>query len=296
MKFVALAGLAALSLSTPVLAGEADTPNIGAVPYKIGRIEVVAVHDNHYTMPNDGKVFGLTSGPDAVATILKAHNAPADTITVQFGGLMVKDGKRLILIDTGAGPGMKGGLIDSLKQVGVTPDQITDVLITHAHFDHVGGLMTADGKSAFPNATIRMTTKEWGYFQTRDELKTAVAVLTPQVKTFEPGARISDHVRAVAIEGHTPGHSGYEVHSRHKKLLDIGDASHSSILSLAHPEWTMGFDDDKDTSAKSRMALLKSLSKSGEVIFAPHFPFPGLGRIKAVGEGTYEWEAVKTKP
>ena len=296
MKSVTLAALAALSLSSAALAGEADTPNVGMQAYKIGRIVVIAVHDNHYTMPNDGKVFGLTAGSSAVADILKAHNAPTDTITVQFGGLLVKDGKRLILIDTGAGPGLKGGLIDSLKLAGITSDQITDILITHAHFDHVGGLMTAEGKSAYPNATIRMATKEWDYFQSRDELKAAAKVLMPQIKTFEPGAKISDHVKAVAIDGHTPGHSGYEVHSRHKKLLDIGDAAHSSILSLAHPEWTMGFDGDKDMSAKSRMALLKALSKNHEVIFAPHFPFPGLGRIKAVGEGTYEWEAVQAKP
>jgi len=281
----------ALGAAAPVWADEADTPNVGDALYKVGGLEVVAVHDNHYAIPNDGKIFGGGAGPEAVSKALKAAGAPTDKITVQFSGLLVKDGNRLILIDTGAGPGLKGGLIDSLKRAGVTPDQITDVLITHSHFDHVGGLVTADGKAAFPNATVRMTTKEWAFMQANKEQAAITSAIAPQVRTFESGANISSHVTAVPIEGHTPGHTGYEIIDGEAKLLDIGDATHSSIVSLAHPEWAMGFDSDKTIGAESRIALLKRLSHSHEVVFAPHFPFPGLGRVKAEGQG-YVWEPV----
>ncbi|MFA5952318.1 MAG: MBL fold metallo-hydrolase [Hyphomicrobium sp.] len=277
--------------AAPVLAGEADTPNVGAVAYKVGGIEVVAVHDNHYTIPNDGKTFGLGAGPEAVGASLRALGVRPDSITVQFGGLLVKDGKRLILIDTGAGPSLNGGMIDSLKLAGVAPDQITDVLLTHSHFDHVGGLAAADGKSAFPNAKVRMTSKEWAFMQASKDRAAVASAIAAQVETFEPGARISDHVTAVPVTGHTPGHTGYEIVAGETKLLDIGDTAHSSIVSLAHPEWAIGFDSDQTLGAESRIALLKRLSQSQEVIFAPHFPFPSLGRVKAQGQG-YMWEPV----
>lgn len=280
-------GIAALAclVGASAQAGEADTPNVATQSFKVGNIEVVSIHDNHYSIPNDGKVFGVGASPEAVAETLKAAGAPTDLITVQFGGLLVKDGKRLVLIDAGAGASLKGGLLDSLKQAGVTPDQITDVLITHSHFDHVGGLLNAEGKSAFPNAAIRMASKEWAFMQANKDEAPIVAAVAAQVKTFEPGAKISDHVTAVPVDGHTPGHSAYEVDGGSAKLLDVGDSMHSSIVSLAHPEWGISFDSDQDLGQKSRVALLQRLAKSGELIFAPHFPFPSVGTIEAKGSG-----------
>ncbi|MGR9993496.1 MBL fold metallo-hydrolase, partial [Escherichia coli] len=93
------------------------------------------------------------------------------------------------------------------------------------------------------------------------------SAIAAHVETFEPGARISDHVTAVPLNGHTPGQTGYEIVAGEFKLLDIGDAAHSSIVSLAHPEWAMGFDSDRVVGTQNRIALLKRLSQSHEVIF-----------------------------
>ena len=94
----------------------------------------------------------------------------------------------------------------------------------------------------------------------------------------------------MALGGHTPGHVGYEIVSNGARLLDIGDSAHSSIVSLARPEWTMGFDNDPVAGKSSRRDTLAMLAKTHELVFAPHFPFPGVGRIEASGEG-YAWKA-----
>ncbi|MBP2159464.1 MULTISPECIES: MBL fold metallo-hydrolase [Asticcacaulis] len=269
-------------------AAEPAIPEIAAKTFKVGDLELVSLHDTQFVMPNDAKVFGLDAGVDAVTTVLKDAGAPTDKITLSVDALLVKDGGRLILIDTGVGP--KGGkLIESLKYAGVTPDQITDVLISHGHGDHIGGLINADGTPAFKNAKVRMTAAEWEAIKAGGRADAIVAAIIPQVETFAPGAQISPSVKAVEVKGHTPGHSAYEITSGKDSLLAIGDSAHSSIISLAKPEWFIQFDGDKPTARDSRKELLSSLAKSGQLVFSPHFPYPGVGTIKVKGEG-FVWE------
>ncbi len=274
--------------ATAACATEPAIPEIAAKTFKVGDLELVSLHDTQFVMPNDAKVFGLDAGVDAVTTVLKDAGAPTDKITLSVDALLVKDGSRLILIDTGVGP--KGGkLIPSLKQAGVTPDQITDVLISHGHGDHIGGLIDADGKPAFPNAKVRLTAAEWDSVKGSGQADAIVAAVTPQVETFAPGAQISPAIKSVEVKGHTPGHTAYEITSGKKTLLAIGDSAHSSVISLAKPEWFIQFDADKPMARDSRKALLTELAKSGQLIFSPHFPYPGVGTIKAKGTG-FIWE------
>jgi glyoxylase-like metal-dependent hydrolase (beta-lactamase superfamily II) len=108
------------------------------------------------------------------------------------------------------------------------------------------------------------------------------------VQTFAPGTPIAPGVTAVALQGHTPGHMGYEIVSGTHRLLDIGDMAHSSILSLSKPEWTMGFDSDSTVAKATRKSTFARLARTKELVFAPHFPFPGVGHIVAKG-GAYTW-------
>lgn len=101
-------------------------------------------------------------------------------------------------------------------------------------------------------------------------------VLFAAVEAFEPGAAVTPSITSVSIKGHTAGHVGYRIVSGSDRLLDIGDAAHSSIVSLAKPDWTMGFDADHEAAKASRRETLGELAKSRELIFAPHFPYPGI--------------------
>ncbi len=271
---------AALALAFALPAVAADAPQPAARSFMIGKLELVALHDAQFTPPNDGKVFGADVSTDAVADVLKAAGAPTDVITLSVDALLVKDGKHIVLLDTGVGGALQG----SLALAKVDPATVTDILITHSHGDHVGGLVTKDGQLAFPNATIRMSADEWTFMQADGESAAIVKVIAGHVKPFLPGAVVAPGITSVAIKGHTPGHVGYEISSGEARLLDIGDTAHSSIISLAKPQWLMGYDADKQEGRASRIAVLTRLSRSHEVIFAPHFPFPGVGKIEAQGD------------
>ena len=247
------------------------------------------MRDANFVAPNDGKIFGVDAGPAAVAAVLAAAGAPTDAVTLSVDGLLVREQDRSSSSTRAWARRRTACCRESLAKAGVTPDQVTDVLITHSHGDHIGGLVAADGRPAFPKAVIRMSAKEWAWLQTQDQSKALVQAIAPQVKTFEPGGTVVPGITSLAIKGHTPGHVGYEIVSGHERLLDIGDTAHSSIVSLAKPAWIMGFDSDGQVGKASRIATLKRLAQSHELIFAPHFPFPGVGRIEAKGEG-FVWK------
>lgn len=254
-----------------------------AKSFKLGKLDVVALHDAQFVKPNDGKSFGLDHSPAEVGEVLKAAGAPTDAITLSVDALLVKSKQHVILIDTGVG----GALQDSLAKAGVKPDAVTEILITHSHPDHIGGLVK-DGKLAFPNATIRMSDVEWDFAKSNKDAADIVKVIADHVKPFKAGAQVAPGITSVALKGHTPGHVGYQIKSGKDRLFDIGDTVHSSIISLAKPDWAVAFDGDKPEAEQNRAKTLAVLAKDHELIFAPHFPFPGVGYIEKDGDH-FKW-------
>ncbi|MGI4731203.1 MAG: MBL fold metallo-hydrolase [Janthinobacterium lividum] len=259
----------------------------GATSIRVGDLTVIALRDMLNVVPNDGAVFGKDAGSTQVGRALADVGAPTDKVTLGVDALLVRQAGRTVLIDTGLGPKVGGALMASLAQAGVKPDAIGDILITHSHGDHVGGLVTATGARAFPNATIHMSAPEWAWMQQKGD-PALVAAISRQVRTFRPGATVLPNIVSVPIPGHTPGHVGYRIASGDSHLLDIGDVAHSTIISLRHPEWIIGYDTDGIEGRTSREAWLARLAASGERVFSPHFPFPGFGRVERQGTG-YAW-------
>ena len=260
-----------------------------ATKFNIGKLTAFALHDADFAAANDGSVFAIGGTTDEVAKILKAAGAPPDVIPLSVNALLVKVKDHVVLIDTGLGPKAHGVLMQSLKKAGTSAGDITDVLITHVHGDHVGGLAAADGTPAFPKAKVRMSSAEWVFMQSQSDLAPLVKTISAQVQTFEPGTVVAPGITAVAIKGHTPGHMGYEIVDGEDRILDIGDSAHSSIVSLVRPDWAMGFDGDRAVAKASREKLLSDLSKSHEKIFSPHFPYPGVGTVESEGIH-YRWQ------
>jgi glyoxylase-like metal-dependent hydrolase (beta-lactamase superfamily II) len=260
-----------------------------ATKFSIGKLTAFALHDADFAAANDGSVFAVDGTTDEVAKVLKAAGVPPDVIPLSVNALLVKVKDHVVLLDTGLGPKAKGVLMQSLKKAGVSAGEITDVLITHVHGDHVGGLATADGAPAFPKAKVRMSSAEWVFMQGQADLAPLVKTISAQVQTFEPGTEVAPGITAIAIKGHTPGHMGYEIVSGGDRILDIGDSAHSSIISLIRPDWAMGFDSDRAVGRASREKLLSDLSKSHERVFSPHFPYPGVGTVESEGIH-YRWQ------
>jgi glyoxylase-like metal-dependent hydrolase (beta-lactamase superfamily II) len=279
----------------PEAKSEAAAPAVaaseGVFPFRIGALQAWALLDGANPVPNDNAVFGFGRTPADVAAVLSATGQPTDVMNLSLHPLLIKDGDRTVLIDAGAGAafGDKAGKLQgNLAAAGIDPAAVTDVLISHSHPDHIGGLVTADGGLAYPNATIRLSAAEWASLQANPEMADLVAAITPKVQTFAPGAVVAPGVTAIALAGHTPGHTLYEIASGDEKLLYAGDTAHHFVVSLAHPEWEVGYDGDKVAGAKQREAELAALAASGERVYFHHFPFPGIGRVQKAAEG-YVW-------
>jgi glyoxylase-like metal-dependent hydrolase (beta-lactamase superfamily II) len=275
---------------------DAMTPGPATAPpaawrFRLGALDLTAVRDGRYVTPNDAGDFGSKAGPAAVGRLLAEAGQATDRVTLDVDALLVRAPGHLVLIDTGLGPTDHGVLSRSLVMAGVSPTEVTDVLITHAHTDHVGGLVTTDGRSAFPGAAIRLSAREWDWMQRQAETRKLAAVIAPQVRTFEPGRPVLPGITPIALYGHTPGHVGYEITSQGHRLEDIGDTAHSFIVSLAKPDWTGGIDVDPAAGAVTRRQALEHLATTHELVFSPHFPFPGVGWIVAKSDG-FAWKPI----
>jgi glyoxylase-like metal-dependent hydrolase (beta-lactamase superfamily II) len=146
-------------------------------------------------------------------------------------------------------------------------------------------VLAANGALAFPNAVVRMSVAEWTAVQADADLASLVALITPRVQTFEPGAKVTPSITAVALQGHTPGHTGYEIVSGQDRLLYVGDALHSSLLSVERPEYVNQWDFDSDAAIATRLAVLGRGATQSLRIYGVHFPFPGLGQFQRRADG-----------
>ncbi|MEZ0472687.1 MBL fold metallo-hydrolase [Luteimonas salinilitoris] len=260
--------------------------------FNIGALDAVALKDGDIDADNDGKTFGVGRPTGDVSAVLAAAGQPTDTLHLGIQPLLVRSGSRVLLFDTGAADASfarAGRLPASLRAAGVEPSQVTDIFISHRHPDHVGGLLLPDGALAFPNATIHVSAPEWEALEADGTSASLVSAVAPKVMAFEPGAVILPGlVTAVAVDGHTPGHSAYEIASGDQRLLYIGDSAHHHVISVQRPGWTIAYDEDAPTAQASRRALLQRAADQGLRIYAVHFPFPGLGHVRSEGE-SFVW-------
>ncbi|WP_296164948.1 MBL fold metallo-hydrolase, partial [uncultured Brevundimonas sp.] len=230
-----------------------------AFAFKIGALDAYALKDGSLSVPNNGEVLAIGEPKADVDALLTANGLPTDTLGLSIQPMLVRMGDKVVLFDTGAGGqmGTEGKLMTSLSAAGVQPAQVTDILISHAHGDHVGGLVNAQGLLVFANATIRMTANEWDALRADPTMAALVTAITPKVQTFAAGAEVLPGVAAVDIQGHTPGHTGYRIASGSEGLLYIGDTMHHSVISVQRPDWTIQFDGRADVAEASRRALLE---------------------------------------
>lgn len=282
------ATLAACSPAAESAAGEpasATAVHPDVHRFRIGTIDAYALRDGSLTVPNDNKTLAVGESAADTGALLTAAGLPTTSLNLSLQPLLIRSGNRVILFDTGAAGqmGTEGKLQASLTAAGFEPGQVTDILISHGHGDHVAGLVNAQGALAFPNATIRMAANEWTALQSQAELAALVTAITSKVQTFQPNAEIAPGVTAVDIAGHTPGHSGYRISSGEESLVYFGDTMHHSVISVQRPDWTIAFDGVEATAEASRKALLERAATENLRLYGVHFPFPGLGRVQKRG-------------
>jgi glyoxylase-like metal-dependent hydrolase (beta-lactamase superfamily II) len=272
----------------------------------LGSFEVTALSDGTTDLPVDKLLTNTTPAKVDQALAASFEKSPLET---SFNAYLINTGSKLVLIDTGAGnlfgPNL-GKLLDNLKAAGYQPDQVDDIMITHMHPDHIGGLLAA-GKIAFPNAVVHADKRDADYWLSQANMDKASAdnkgffqgamtsvnpyVQSHHFSTFEGAAQIVPGVSSVTLPGHTPGHTGYMIESQGQKLLVWGDVVHVAAVQFANPAVTIGFDSDVKEAAAARKQEFTDAAKQQYMIAGAHLPFPGLGHIRADGKA-YTWVPV----
>jgi len=200
---------------------------------------------------------------------------------------VIKTGKDVILVDAGVGPEspMKSNLIANLERIGVSPSDVSMILVTHAHFDHIGGLVSG-GKAVFKKARIYYTKAEESSFDDK-----AIASMDKSIRQyFEPANRmmkvyagkieyvtdggvIREGIKAVSLAGHTVGQTGYMIESGNDKLFIVGDIIHMTKVQFARPQYSLMYDSDAVKAAETRIAAFTMLSSGKTLCAGSHIPF-----------------------
>lgn len=209
-----------------------------------------------------------------------------------IGGFLIRTGERVVVVDTGVGTvddkllghGGRytgGKFLDSLRAHGVQPEDVTDVLLTHLHFDHVGWT-TQKGKVVFPGATYRAHRLDWEHFVESPEASPgAVKKLSPianQLELFDADLTLAPGVDALHSPGHTPGSTVFVVSGEGRRGYLLGDVVHSTV-ELEEPDWRAIFDEDPELASKTRNLLADELAASGDLVAGAHFPGLEFGRL-----------------
>jgi len=256
----------------------------GIFNFKTGQFDV-------YTLVESEREGNASILKDADENVIRPL-IPKEGFKHCASAFLIKNKNQNILIDTGTGAG--GVILEKMKSLGVQPENIDAVLITHLHGDHFGSLQK-EGKAVFPNAKIYISKKELEYFTVTKVNQTAVNALSPykqKTETFDPNALSDDQkeeilpgIYPIAAYGHTPGHTIYLIESEGSKLLIIGDLLHIAVVQFHIPSINAVYDMDAAACADIRARVLSYAAKNNIPAGGMHIAWPGIGTVTACNDG-----------
>ena len=273
----------------------------GSHSFAVGAVRCTVLTDGYASYPAE---WFFPNADDRLAAALESKGAPATTVLSPYTCLLIETGRRVILVDTGAGEWMStsGAVVARLEMAGIRPADVDTVVLTHAHPDHAGGAINFRRRPVFPNACHYLSESEWEFWTSahpdlralRIPQDTARAMSAAAQRCLEPlrlkieaiskETEIAPGVRAIPAPGHTPGHLALLISSGSEHLLNLGDAA-VHPLHLEHPEWENGLDADPERACATRRKLLEQAAAEKMRVMAFHFPFPSVGRVEAKGKG-----------
>lgn len=289
-----LKGLAGLALSY------APSISFAQSNIRLGSGEVISISDGHLVLPGAFFFDGLPE--DELGSLLSKHGVSSDQLKPPCNLTLLRQPDKTVLFDAGSGSGFMptaGATLDSLDALDVAPEDITHVVFTHAHPDHLWGILDDFDDPIFPGAELMIGEKEWTYWTDPDtvnsigDARASFAVgaarrldaVKDQISMFKDADEILPGVVAHITPGHTPGHMSFEIREGSNAVMVGGDAIGNHHVAFARPDWGSGADQDRDLGAKTRMRLLDQLATDQITLMGFHLPNGGLGRVESDGDG-----------
>ncbi|MGO4389208.1 MBL fold metallo-hydrolase [Microvirga sp. 2YAF29] len=296
-----IGGSAALAQTSSTPAPSADARQApGFYRYKVGDIEVTVINDGFARRPVEG--FIKNAELKDVQAALQDAFLPTDSLPLTFNTLVLNQGGKITLIDTGngdSGAPTSGRWMANFRAAGFDPAQVHTVVISHFHGDHINGLRLKDGTAVFPNAEVMVPEAEWAFWmddarmnQAPEGMKGAFQgarrVFSPianNVKRYEMDKEVVPGLTSIAAPGHTPGHTAYMLSSGQAKLMIMSDVTNHPALFVRNPDWSAVFDMDADQARATRRKMLDMAASERAQVAFYHAPFPATGHIAKDGNG-----------
>jgi glyoxylase-like metal-dependent hydrolase (beta-lactamase superfamily II) len=272
----------------------------------VGNLDVLIISDGVLPLPTE--TMSTNVAPAARDAWFNEMFLGPDMFDWALNVLVVRSGEQIVLVDAGLGGQFSGfpragQFPKRLEAAGIPLESVTDVVVTHMHMDHVGGLLVDEVRNRLrPDVRIHVTSTEVEFWKNPDFSRTAMPSPVPEVlrstaaqfvaaygekiRTFEDELEVAPGVIAKLTGGHTPGHCVVRVESNGERLMFAGDALFP--VGFDHPDWHNGFEHDPDKAVSVRVELLREAADTGELLVATHLPFPSLGRVAIDGDA-FRW-------
>lgn len=283
----------------------ARAPKVGTqTPYWhrfiVGDAEITVVSDGPLPLGDPSGTF--TGVPkEEVKKMLVDNFMDPDNVVLEQNSPVVNIGDKLVLFDTGMGTSKAFGPTTGQQQknlasAGIKAADIDAVVCTHAHIDHIGGIVGADDKPLFPNAQVYITQADFDFWTDEGKLgsplkdfvihaRKNLLPVKDRLVFIKDGQEFLPGIQAIAAPGHTVGHTIFMVTSKGKSFAFLGDLTHHSVLLMEKPRMEFSYDSDPKQSAATRVRLLEMLAANKTPVMAYHFAWPGYGHVAKAGDG-----------
>jgi len=293
--------------ATAMLGGSAlaRAPKLGTQsPYWhrfiVGDAEVTVVSDGPLPLGDpSGTFIGIPK--EEVKKMLVEHFLSPDNVVLEQNSPIVNMGDKLVLFDTGMGSSKAFGPTTgrqqkSMAEAGIKPEDIDAVVLSHAHIDHIGGIVDANDKPLFPNAQYYIAQSDFDFWTDEGKLggplkdfvvhaRKNLLPVRDRLVFFKDGQEFLPGVQAMAAPGHTVGHHMFMVTSNGKSFAFLGDLTHHAVLLLEKPLMEFSYDTDPKQAAQTRVKMLDMLAANKIPVMSYHFAWPGYGHVAKSGDG-----------